>query len=142
MTAHSLRLLGACFLVQAALAQVSPVAPIRDFSYPSLNPRGYLAWELTGGEGHYLDESTARVVDVDLRVFSGDSLSLVERRIQSPEATIHFRESRAEGRSSLRVEGPGFVLSGRDWSWDGDAEKIEVRDSVQVIFEGKLEVLR
>ncbi|MEX0326475.1 MAG: hypothetical protein AB3N33_10345 [Puniceicoccaceae bacterium] len=121
--------------------QMVPDAPIQHFRLPMFGENGYKKWELRGLKGHYQSEEAALVEGLELVVFSGDEDLWVENRIRSPKALINLKASTAEGDSSLFVVGPGYEIQGRDWTWDGKARKIVVRDSVRVSFAGSLDIL-
>jgi len=137
-------LLGLCAgLVSSGLllAQMVPDAPIRHFRLPMFGENGFKSWELRGLQGHYLSPEEALIEGLELVVFSGDETLEVQNRIRSPRALIHLKESRAEGDSSLFVIGPGYEISGRDWTWDGSSRTITVREAVRVAFAGSLDIL-
>jgi hypothetical protein len=128
-------------LPAAGAGRMIPDAPIEDFRLPVFAENGYKSWELRGLRGHYQGEEAALVEGLELAVFSADEAMLREMLIRSPRAAIDFAETRADGASSLFVDGPNYEIAGRDWTWFGEEEKIVVRESVRVSFAGSINIL-
>jgi len=118
-----------------------PDAPIKDFRLPFFAENGYKSWELRGLRGHYRGEERALVDGLELAVFSADDAMRREMLIRSPRAKIDFAATRADGASSLFVDGPNYEIAGRNWTWFGAEEKIVVRESVRVSFAGSISIL-
>ncbi|NBD38728.1 MAG: hypothetical protein GVY10_09180 [Verrucomicrobia bacterium] len=131
----------ALLLPASGSGRMMPDAPIEDFRLPVFAENGYKSWELRGLRGHYRGEEKALVEGLELAVFSADEAMLREMLIRSPRADINFAATRAEGDSSLFVDGPNYEISGRNWTWFGEEEKIVVRESVRVSFAGAVNIL-
>lgn len=133
--------LAGVFASLVVLGQMVPDAPIQHFRLPMFGDNGFKSWELRGLKGSYLSESEALVEGLELVVFSGDEAVLEETSIRSPKATIYLKDARAESDSSLFVIGPGYEIQGRDWTWEGNEQKITVRKAVRVSFVGSVDIL-
>ena len=59
------------------VAEMIPNAPVENFRLPMFNEEGYRAWDLRGAKGTYVDGTHVDVVDMKMRVFSGDEESEV-----------------------------------------------------------------
>jgi len=123
------------------MGQMIPDAPIRHFRLPMFGENGYKSWELRGLKGEYLSEEMALIEGLEVVVFSGDENVNEDNRIRSPKALIYLKESRAESESSLFVVGPGYEITGRNWTWEGLERKIIVREAVRVSFAGSVNIL-
>ena len=123
------------------VGQMIPDAPIRHFRLPMFGENGYKSWELRGLKGEYLNEEQALIEGLEVIVFSGDEAVREDNRIRSPKAMIYLQESRAESDSSIFAIGPGYEITGRNWSWDGVERKIIVREDVRVSFAGTVKIL-
>lgn len=123
------------------LAQMTPDAPIENFRLPLFDAEGYRLMELRGLRGHYVDTERARVEGVELVVYSEAEGRPEESRIRSPEAMIRFAEARADGASSIYVDGGNYTVQGRDWTWEGRERRLTVRANARVEILGKLEIL-
>lgn len=136
-----LAFLSGLFSTIVLFGQMVPDAPIQHFRLPMFGENGYKSWELRGLKGSYISDSEALVEGVELVVFSGDEAVREDTSIRSPKATIYLKEARAESDSSLFVLGPGYEIQGRNWTWEGSQQKITVRESVRVAFNGSIDIL-
>ncbi len=142
-----LPLCAACLLALVCLpfgagAQMTPDAPLKNFRLPMFGENGFKEWELRGVEGNYISPEQSEIIGLDLIVFSGDERSLEETRIRSPRARVFMKASRAEGDTSLFVSGLNFSLAGEDWTWDGNAHLITVRQNARVTFDEAIDILK
>lgn len=125
-----------------AVGQMTPDAPLRNFRLPMFGESGFKEWELRGVEGNYVSPELSEIIGLDLIVFSGDEQAIEETRIRSPRARVFMKDSRAEGDTSLFVSGQNFSLAGEDWTWDGNEQKITVRQRARVTFDEALNILK
>ncbi len=119
-------------------ARLVPDAPVLDFKLPMFGQNGYKTWELRGREGRYISEEQIDVLGMNLRLFSGDANLKVHTTIESPAATMLVNESRAEGKSEIKITGNQFQIEGENWRWEGDTRTVTVDKNVKVAFEQQL----
>ena len=131
----------ALLLQQRCAADMTPSAPVRHFRMPRFGKDGYKVWDFSGREGHYISREHIEVIDMTLRVFSGDARGVVETQIKSPEAVLFIQRSYAHSPQQLSIEGIGYHVEGRDWIWDGKQKKIIVQEDVHVVFDQRLQIL-
>ncbi len=119
-------------------AQIVPDAPVIDFKLPMFGENGYKIWDLQGDEGRYINTERIDVINLKLRVFSGDSSLLLDTTIESPEATMLIRSNRALSNSSIRMVGPNYHITGMIWHWEGSKRTLVVKKNVRVKFQDTL----
>ncbi len=118
--------------------RLTPDAPVLDFKLPMFGQNGYKIWELHGREGRYINEERIDVVDLSLRLYSGDEELQVHTTIESPSATMLVQQSRAEGKSKIKITGNQFQIDGENWQWEGKTRTVKVNKNVQVSFQQRL----
>lgn len=129
--------------VSTLQAEMVPNAPVLNFKLPMFGDNGYKSWDLQGREGRYISPQQIDVIDMILRVFSGDEKVLVDVTIESPQATILIDQKQAQGDSLIKIIGPNYLVRGKDWIWQGAAETITVKQEVRVTFDSTLsDILR
>lgn len=117
--------------------------PVRDFHYPVFGESGYRVWDLRGAEGEQVSDRVLDVWELDLQVYDGTEKQRRETVLTSPQARVFLEEQRAEGPSALRIEGPGYTITGRNWSWDGRGDTVVVREDARVVYDTSLgDILR
>jgi hypothetical protein len=122
--------------------QMLPDAPIENFKLPGFDSEtGYRTWELKGSEVSYVDENQVLIQDMVLTSFQGRSGVVVDFKIESPKAAMFLKEGAARGDSPIRVTGDGFVLVGRDWSFENKKKKLVIRKNARVVFEQNLDYI-
>jgi lipopolysaccharide export system protein LptA len=127
--------LGVCLVCLHSLhAQMTPTAPVKDFSLPRFGENGYTEWVLQGGQGIYDSAEQIRIKEMALRVYSGDERMALELTLDSPEAKLLLKENRADSDSPIVIVGANFKISGVGWSWNGLTKEIEVKYDVLVEF--------
>lgn len=117
-----------------AYTQIVPDAPVKNFRMPHFGKNGYTQWVLQGGKGIYDNEEQIRVENMLLRVYSGDERMVSELSLESPEALIRLKESRAFSEASIVIAGSNFKISGKAWEWSGPIKEIIVKEDVIVEF--------
>lgn len=128
--------LGLFFLCAAsAFGQMRPSAPVTNFSLPMFDEAGNKTWQLAGSEGRYLSQEQIDVIDMKLTLFRGSQEEPeVEAIIESPFASVFVQETRAKGNQGFSIVSPTFEVSGTNWTWDGNRERITVQENARVIF--------
>ena len=125
-------LLLCCSSLQAQPVDFS--APVQDFKLFKFADSGFKEWDVQGARGQKGEGETIAVDQLQLRIFSGDETLTVRNHITAPQAFILFDESEAWGQQGILVEGEGFVLSGQDWHWYGQQQRIIVNNKARVTF--------
>jgi len=130
-----------CLCVACLEAQMVPDAPVHNFKLPMFGDNGYKSWDLQGRQGIYINAEQIDILDMKLRVFSGDSAMRLETSIESPRATILVHNKLGGGKSEVIIKGPNYIIIGRNWTWDGNTRTVKVRKSVRVTFYGEIDYL-
>jgi lipopolysaccharide export system protein LptA len=114
--------------------QMTPNAPIKNFRLPRFGDNGYTQWVLQGGQGIYDSEEQVRVIDMSMRVYSGDERMAHELSMDSPAATLRLQENRAQSEAAIEIVGANFKISGIGWEWSGQTKEIVVKHQSVVTF--------
>ena len=120
--------------VGAAIDDITPSAPVKNFRYPRFGENGYVQWVLKGSEGIYDSEEQIRVMGMGLRLYTGDERMTVEMSLDSPEATLRLQDNKAFSDSAIEIVGQNFKITGIGWTWDGNTREIEVLEHAVVEF--------
>lgn len=125
-------------LLPTQAQKMAPDAPIENFQLPMYDEdTGYRTWLLKGIEGRYGQDEQFDVLGMVLTTFSADEAMREQLSIRSPEATLYLKDNRATG-LILRIEGDGFTLAGKDWTWDGEAKRVTIERDAKVTFNQNL----
>jgi hypothetical protein len=125
------------------VAQMEPDAPVRNFILPRFDEAGNRIWSLRGRTGTYVNSDQIDVEGMQLKVFKKGEPDQLDIQIESPKASIHTGENRATGPGTIVVLGSTFALSGQNWEWKGENDKIIVKENARVAFSENLsDILR
>jgi hypothetical protein len=120
-----------------ALADLVPNAPIPDFHLPVFDAATERKTsDLRGASAIYHSRDLIELHDFTLVMFQPDGMQNLE--VKSPKAMLRVPERVAEGDQSIRVRGPSYELTGRDWRWEERQSHIVVRQNVRVTFKAAL----
>ncbi|RKX34565.1 MAG: hypothetical protein DRP71_06710 [Verrucomicrobia bacterium] len=125
------------------VAEMIPNAPVENFRLPMFNDEGYRSWDLRGARGIYVDGTHVDVIDMKMRVFSGDEENEVLTEITSPTATVLLMENKAIGRNTILVSNKDYTITGQNWTWEGSNDSFTIEgDVVVTFFEGIGDILK
>ena len=134
---------GLAALHSRLVAEMTPNAPVENFRLPMFNEEGYRSWELQGTKGIYVDGTHVDVIEMNMRVFSGDEANEVQTEITSPDATVLLAENKAIGRNTILISSNDYTITGQNWTWDGDNDSFTIEgDVVVTFFEGIGDILK
>ncbi|MGB0371368.1 MAG: hypothetical protein ACPGN3_08455 [Opitutales bacterium] len=132
---HIATLLGLfVFAAHSPLGQIESSAPIRDFRLPKFGENGRLEWDLSGDTGTYVSKEQVDVTGVLLRVFSDDDAPKEIFQMRSKRASVFLEEERALGSGSVYGVSDEFVISGEQWQWDAQSDRLVIEEDVRVMF--------
>jgi hypothetical protein len=118
--------------------QIRTNTPIRNFSLPSFNEKGFRTMLVRGREATLLGKTEATLSDMTLTIFSGDEAARVETVFLSTAAVVRSDERIIHGDESVRVINDDFELLGKDWRYEHDLRKINIRQGARVVFKAEL----
>jgi hypothetical protein len=125
------------------VAQMTPNAPVENFRLPMFNEEGYRSWDLRGAKGIYVDGTHVDVIDMNIRVFTGDEENEVLTEITSPTAAVLLTENKAIGRNTILISSKDYSITGQNWTWDGNNDSFTIEgDVVVTFFEGIGDILK
>jgi hypothetical protein len=119
-----------------AIAQTQD-APIINFKLPLFNDDGYRTGYLRGAQGIYSNNSDIRITDMELSQYSGDAQDAVIGSMESPEALFRYDKtgrSHASGPGSIMIENDTFRLTGEDWIWQEENNRVVINRKVKIII--------
>lgn len=122
-------------------AQMLPDAPVHNFKLPMFAESGYKSWDLQGRQGIYISAEQIDILDMKLRVFSGDKNLRIETSIESPTASVYLRRKQSTGNDVVIIKGPKYKILGRKWFWDGNTRTVKINEAVRVTFTGDIDFL-
>ena len=125
-------------MILGLFAQIIPDAPVIDFKLPMFGENGYKIWDLQGDEGHYINAGRIDVINLKLRVYSGDESLTLDTTIESPKAIMLVRRNMALSDASIRMFGSNYEIMGSDWIWEGSNRTLKVKKNVRVNFQDRL----
>ena len=109
-------------------------APTTDFKLPLFNAEGYRHWYMKGAEALYVNESEIRIQGLELQQYSGDDRDVEIGSLRSPQATFYVNQRTASGPGSIEVQSETFRISGEDWIWQSDENRIIINRNVKVFL--------
>ena len=125
-------------MILGLFAQIIPDAPVIDFKLPMFGENGYKIWDLQGDEGRYINAGRIDVINLKLRVYSGDESLKLDTTIECPKAIMLIRRNRALSNASIRMLGSNYEIMGSDWIWEGSNRTLKVKKNVRVNFQDRL----
>jgi hypothetical protein len=123
--------------VTGTFADLLPNGPIPNFHLPVFDAAsGNKTSDLRGATAIYHSRTLIELDEFTLVMFQPDGTTSLE--VQSPKAMLNVPERVAEGDLSIRVRGPSYELTGRNWRWEEKNDHIVVRQEVRVTFKASL----
>lgn len=124
--------------LRAAGPKITTQTPIKNFSLPSFNEKGFRTFLIRGREAVMLSANEARLDDMVLTLFSGDSDARVETVFVSPSAHVLVEQRVVFGEDSVRVVNDDFELLGTDWRYDDTKGTILISKQARIVFRTEL----
>lgn len=133
-------LVGALGLTLASLpAQIT--APAYNWSLPVFSSEGYRTMIARGSQAQVTSPGQFDVLNLNLTMFSGDTVARVENVILSPAATFLPDAKIARGDQSVRFIGQGVEATGVHWVYHHAEKRISLNGTVRVVFNAELKDL-
>lgn len=128
-------------LAQNASAPAPSLSPAHNWALDLFKPEGYRSMTLTGEEVRTIDAEHVKVVNLSIRVFSGDPANRVTSILYSPSATFHAKDESASGTEGVRliqVQENADITGLGAWTYIQAGEKISIHGGVKVILNAQL----
>ena len=110
---------------------------VTNFELPRFDEKsGNKLWELFGKKAKFLGEDKITATDVRLDLFDKKT-ALLRAVATSPSANVSVSKKFVDSPSQLFIKGEEFDLSGKKWSWDGEADIVQIFSEVQINFNPK-----
>ncbi len=109
--------------------------PVTNFQMSLFGANGYKSWSVTGKEGRCgRGQEVIDIVNMRLETFSPDGKGKLESTVLSPFAKIFPQTHVASGDDFVTVSTESYTVLGKNWYYDGLAQKIRVNENVRVTF--------
>ena len=136
-------LLAVCLAGVAGIAWLATGAPpglsgAKNVILPGFGPDGLRAWELRAVRAEPKPGGEVEASDLTLVTYDEAKPGVVAA---SASAKFEPGAGRAASEAPVRLEGPGYEVSGVGWAWDANRSLIRVKGRVEVLFEESIEVL-
>ena len=135
------RALGWFLLAPALLlAADTPMLETRqhNFALFLFTPEGYRSMTVGGDEAHPVSRDQMDVKGLKIVAFAGDAAAQVKTILLSPEASFFSAEQRASGPGAVRLIRDDYEVTGEDWTYQHEGEKVSIRRHVHVLFKQQL----
>lgn len=131
-----LLILGALAVATLAPAQpkVAASAPIKNFRLPTFNEEGFRHVMLRAEEARVPSPERIDVVEMELTLFTGLADEQIESMLASPAASFFPAKLFVSGDQSVRLERSDLTITGSDWSYDHNDQKVVINRDAHVIF--------
>jgi len=118
--------------------RITTNAPIRNFSLPSFNEKGFRTMLIRGSEAMLLNSNEVSLSNMTLTLFSGEADARVETVFVSPSARVLVAQRIVFGEETVRVVNDDFELLGTDWRYDDAKKTILISRHARVVFHAEL----
>lgn len=114
------------------------LAPAQDWKLPLFTKDGFRSMSLRGERVYPIGSDRIDVENIEITVFSGDASQRVKSVLLSAKASYFPREQRATGPEAVRVIQDEVEISGQDWTYEKEGEKVSIHRNARVVFNMKL----
>ncbi len=118
----------------AAPALANPATLDRFMLSGGYGTDGYKGWDLEGRQTVMQSGEKVDIANLKLRLFSTVAPHPIEATIESPLAAVNPANSTAHGDDFLTIKGGTYLVTGRNWTWDGKSGTTSVGREVAVTF--------
>jgi len=115
-------------------AQLTPDAPVENFTLPLFDERGRRSWRLQADQAVYLDKGRARLIQFELRKYEPEAPGRDAYRMRAPEAVVRIEQALAQSAGRVEIAGDAFTVTGADWIWQGKSNRFLINKDVRVVF--------
>ncbi len=121
----------------AAEAEAAP-APAFNWVLPIFTDKeGYRSTTLRGSEVRPF-QGGVTVTDLNVTIFSGNAIPVVDSILLSPVARFMQKDNQASGDKSVRFIRDDIEVTGVGWVYDHELKKISLQENVRVTFRAQL----
>lgn len=110
------------------------LSPAKNWVLPLFTKDGYRSMTLSGDEVHPVSSDQIDVVNILITVFSGDASARRDSILVSSAASYFPKQHRAGGPAAVRLIRDDGEVTGENWTYEQNGEKISIRRNVRVVF--------
>jgi hypothetical protein len=125
-------------LLGADQSAMPGLAPAQDWKLPLFTKDGFRSMSLRGDRVLPVSSDRIDVENIEITVFSGDAAARVTSVLLSSQASYFPKENIATGPGAVRVIRDNIEISGEDWTYEKEGEKISIHRNARVVFNMKL----
>jgi len=125
-------------LLGADQSAMPGLAPAQDWKLPLFTKDGFRSMSLRGDRVFPVSSDRIDVENIEITVFSGDAAARVTSVLLSSQASYFPKENIATGPGAVRVIRDNIEISGEDWTYEKEGEKISIHRNARVVFNMKL----
>jgi hypothetical protein len=113
------------------------LSPAQDWKLPLFTKDGFRSMSLRGDRVYPVSSDRIDVENIEITVFSGDAAQRVTSILLSAKASYFPKQQRSSGPGAVRVIRDDGEISGEDWTYEKNGEKVSIRRNARVIFNMK-----
>jgi hypothetical protein len=113
---------------------VPGLSPAQDWKLPLFTKEGYRSMNLRGDRVYPVSSERIDVENIEITVFSGDPSQTVTSVLLSAKASYFPKKNRATGPGAVRVIRDDGEISGENWTYEKDGEKVSIHHNARVVF--------
>ena len=121
-------------LATVGMADIDINPTVKNWVQPLFTKEGYHKLTLRGDQMKPVSRDEINVKNINITVFSGDASEKIGTVVLAPTATFLVDERFAKGKEHVRLIRDDFDLSGDDWTYDVDHEKVSIAHNTRVVF--------
>lgn len=118
---------------QFGWAKIQITESVTQFRFPNFSPNGFIEWVLEGQSGR-LEDGLLDIEALLVRMYSSDRYNRQLGTVRGENCKLDTESSIARSDATIQIEGSGFNLSGRDWSYNLKSKTIEIATESAVRF--------
>jgi len=135
---HLLLLAAIAALAATSLASAAPKvaasAPIKNFRLPTFNEEGFRRIMLRAAEARLPSPERIDLIEMELTLFTGLADEQIESMLAAASASFFPATLLATGTETVRLERSDITVTGADWSYDHNGQKVVINRDAHVIF--------
>ncbi len=110
------------------------LSPAQDWKLPLFTKEGFRSMSLRGDRVYPVGPDRIDVENIEITVFSGDATPRVKSILLSAKASYFPKEQRASGPGAVRVIRDDGEISGEDWTYEKNGEKVSIRRNARIVL--------
>ena len=110
------------------------LSPAQDWKLPLFTKEGFRSMSLRGERVNPVGPDRIDVENIEITVFSGDAAQRIQSILLSAKASYFPKEQRASGPGAVRVIRDDGEISGEDWTYEKNGEKVSIRRNARIVL--------